>query len=79
MTALIPAVQAIVDLHEGMAVHRVIGGNPPVERCHCGWVLRLGFTTPPQRKVLRAAGFRFSGGQWVREDDGEDAQVGSGG
>lgn len=61
-------IQTIVDRHAGRAERRTLGGNPPIAPHVWGWVLMLGYTSPEERKGLRAAGFRFSGGRWHRAD-----------
>lgn len=49
--------------------YMIMGGNPP----HCpylwGWSIKSErYTTPNERKALRAAGFVFAGMKWYKHD-----------
>lgn len=48
---------------------RVFSGNPPHAPHRYGWILRLGGpATAAERAWLKAHGYGFSGGKWLRPD-----------
>lgn len=48
---------------------RILSGNPPFAPHVWGWIIRLGGpATPGEKAWLKAHGYAFSGGKWVRAD-----------
>ena len=56
--------------------YRLLSGNPAVPGCPLvyGWIFRLRrYTTSDERAWLKANGWGFSGGKWIKPDDGNRA------